>query len=272
MRVGILTDLTRCLGCKACAYACKEINGLPKEELDHLSSLTWTIVERRGGLNVRRHCMHCLDPACASVCPVAALRKDPTGPVVYEEERCIGCRYCMVACPFNMPKYEWDKALPKMQKCIFCSENRLSKGKQPACTEVCPAKATVFGEREALLREARTRIEAHPRRYVDHIYGLEEAGGTSVLYLSSVPFEKLGYPTGLNREPYPRLTWNILSKIPNVVSFGGVMMLGIWWIVNRRMELRRMGDLPGAESDDQAQTNPRLPAPDGPADTLGKET
>jgi formate dehydrogenase iron-sulfur subunit len=239
MRVAILTDLTRCIGCRACVYACKEINGLPKHSADRLNAQTWTIVERRAGLNVRRHCMHCLDPACASVCPVAALHKTPDGPVVYEEDRCIGCRYCMVACPFHVPKYEWEKALPRVQKCILCSEKRFRKGKQPACTEVCPAKATLFGDRDALIREAHGRIQTHPDRYVDHIYGLEEAGGTSVLYLSSVRFEDLGFPMGLDREPYPRLTWNILSKIPNVVGVGGILMFGIWWIVNRRMELQR---------------------------------
>jgi formate dehydrogenase iron-sulfur subunit len=238
MAVAILTDLTRCIGCRACVYACKEINGLPKEEAEGLSARTWTVVERRAGLNVRRQCMHCLDPACASVCPVAALHKTPAGPVVYEEDRCMGCRYCMVACPFHVPKYEWEKPLPRVQKCIFCSEKRLREGGQPACTEVCPAKATVFGDREALIQEARGRIEAHPGRYVNHVYGLEEAGGTSVLYLSSVPFERLGFPTGLDQEPYPRLTWEILSKIPNVVGVGGVLMCGIWWIVNRRMELQ----------------------------------
>ena len=196
MANAILTDLTRCIGCKACVYACKEINGLPKEEADELNARTWTVVERRGGLNVRRQCMHCLDPACVSVCPVTALQKHSDGPVVYDEDRCMGCRYCMLACPFKVPKYEWDKALPRVQKCIFCFAERLGQGRQPACTEVCPAQATVFGARDELMRAARQRLQAHPGRYVDHIYGVEEAGGTSVLYLSSVPFEQLGFPGG----------------------------------------------------------------------------
>jgi formate dehydrogenase iron-sulfur subunit len=149
----------------------------------------------------------------------------------------------MVGCPFGIPKYEWDKALPRVQKCIFCHEKRLRAGKQPACTEVCPAKATVFGDRDDLIHEARQRIQANPGRYVDRIYGLEEAGGTSVLYLSGVPFEQLGFPSQVRREPYPRLTWEILSKIPDLGLTGGACLLGLWWIINRRMENDRMNVL-----------------------------
>jgi formate dehydrogenase iron-sulfur subunit len=194
---------------------------------------------------ITRPCMHCENAPCVDVCPVHATYHRPDGLVTMDYDRCIGCRYCMVACPFHVPKYEWEKALPRVQKCIFCFEKRLREGGQPACTEVCPAKATVFGDREALIQEARGRIQAHPGRYVDHIYGLEEAGGTSALYLSSVPFERLGFPTGLDREPYPRLTWEVLSKIPNVVGVGGALMFGIWWIVNRRMELKGRDALKG---------------------------
>ena len=239
MAYAILTDLTRCIGCKACALACKEINGLPKEEMNGLSATTWTTVEVRAGLNVRRQCMHCLDPTCVSVCPVAALQKRKNGPVVYDESRCMGCRYCMMACPFQVPTYEWNETVPRVQKCIMCFDQRISRGLQPACTEACPTGATLFGERDALIREAEQRLREQPERYVDHIYGLREAGGTSVLYLSSVPFAELGFPAHMEREPYPRLTWEILSKIPNIVSTGGAMMLGIWWIVNRRMKLQQ---------------------------------
>ena len=239
MAHAILTDLTRCIGCKACAYACKEINELPKEEMGELNATTWTMVEQRAGLNVRRQCMHCLDPTCVSVCPVGALQKRPEGPVIYDEDRCMGCRYCMFACPFQIPKYEWDKTLPRVKKCIMCFEKRLGQGKPPACTSACPTGATLCGERDALIHDARQRLRAHPERYVDHIYGLEEAGGTSVLYLSSVPFAELGFPVQVEHEPYPRLTWQILSKIPNIVATGGVLMLGIWWIANRRDRIAR---------------------------------
>jgi len=248
MKPGILTDLTRCVRCKACVYACKEINGLPKDDPDYLTAKTWTTVQARQGVNVRRHCMHCLEPACVSVCPVGALRKTQEGPVTYEEKRCMGCRYCMVACPFGVPKYEWDKALPRVQKCIFCHEKRLQAGKQPACTEVCPAQASIFGDRDGLIRDARQRIQSNPGRYVDRIYGLEEAGGTSVLYLSGVPFEQLGFPSGVRREPYPKLTWEILSKIPDLGMVGGACLLGVWWIINRRMENDRMNVLVKAKA------------------------
>ncbi|MFH1566392.1 MAG: 4Fe-4S dicluster domain-containing protein [Gemmatimonadota bacterium] len=221
--------------------ACKEINGLPKDTGPELSSTTWTSVWRQQGLNVRRQCMHCLDPACASVCPVAALERRPEGPVVYHEDRCMGCRYCMVACPFGVPKYEWEKVLPRVQKCIMCYDKRVKQGRQPACAEACPTGATAFGERDALIREAGDRIRQHPDRYLDHVYGVREAGGTSVLYLSSVSFADLGFPGSLEQEPYPRLTWNILSKLPNVVATGGVLMMGLWWITKRRNEL---GGLP----------------------------
>jgi formate dehydrogenase iron-sulfur subunit len=183
--------------------------------------------------------MHCLDPACVSVCPVAALQKSEAGPVTYDEDRCMGCRYCMVACPFGVPKYEWDKVLPRVQKCVMCASTRLAEGRTPACTDACPAGATVFGERDALLAEARSRIRSKPDVYVDRIFGLEEAGGTSVIYLSAVPFEKLGFPVTLEKDAYPKLTWNILSKIPNIVTTGGALMLGIWWIANRRESVRQ---------------------------------
>ena len=247
MAYGILTDLTRCIGCGACALACKEINELPKEEMDGLNATTWTVVEQQNGLNIRRQCMHCLDPTCVSVCPVAALQKTPEGPVIYDEDRCMGCRYCMFACPFQIPKYEWDETIPRVQKCIMCFETRVSKGESPACTQTCPTGATIFGEREALIHEAQHRLTNEPERYVDHIYGLEEAGGTSVIYLSSIFFAELGFPVDVEHKPYPRLTWEVLSKIPNIVSTGGALMLGIWWIANRRDKIAR-GELVDEEA------------------------
>jgi len=241
MKAAILTDLTKCIGCGACTLACQEINGLPRQDPPHeLSANAWSAVRSDGGLTIRQQCMHCLDPACASVCPVRALQKTPEGPVVYDASRCIGCRYCMLACPFGIPKYEWDKALPKVQKCIMCYEKRVSRGEQPACTAACPTGATIFGDRDALIAEAQRRIAREPDRYVDHIYGVKEAGGTSVLYLSPVPFAALGFPAHIQESSYPKLTWAILSKVPNIVSIGGVLMIGIYWVVNRRMTMERM--------------------------------
>ena len=145
----------------------------------------------------------------------------------------------MLACPFGVPTYEWDKRLPKVQKCVMCYEKRVKEGRQPACAEACPTGATKFGEREDLIREAEARIAKDPDHYVDHIYGLKEAGGTSVLYLSPVSFADLGFP-GVVDESYPKLTWNILTKIPSIVSIGGVALLGIYWVVNRRMTIARI--------------------------------
>lgn len=241
MKAAILTDLTKCIGCGACALACQEINDLPKQEQPQaLSDDVWTIVRKSRGINIRRQCMHCLDPACVSVCPVRALQKTPEGPVIYKAERCIGCRYCMLACPFGIPKYEWDLALPKVRKCIMCYEKRVKQHSQPACTAACPTGATIFGDRDALIAEAQGRIAREPNRYVDHIYGVREAGGTSVLYLSPVPFAELGFPATIQDGSYPKLTWSILSKVPNILSIGGVLMIGIYWIVHRRMTLERM--------------------------------
>lgn len=251
MSVGILTDLTKCIGCEACVWACKEINGLPRNDgAKKLTSTTWTRIERLHGVNIRRQCMHCLDPACVSVCPVAALQKTEAGPVIYLEDRCMGCRYCVMACPFEIPKYEWDKVLPRVQKCIMCYEKRVARGEQPACTSVCPTGATIFGDREQLIFEAQKRIEQNPDRYVNHIYGVKEAGGTSVLYLSDVAFEKLGFKAARTDVSYPKLTWQVLSQIPTVVGVGGVAMVGIWWIINRRitMEKIRNGELTEEEA------------------------
>jgi formate dehydrogenase iron-sulfur subunit len=243
MSFAILTDLTKCIGCEACVWACKEINDLPSDDgAVKLTASTWTKIDRIQGVNIRRQCMHCLDPTCVSACPVAALQKTPEGPVIYLEDRCIGCRYCIMACPFEIPKYEWDRVLPKVQKCIMCYDKRVQKGEQPACTSVCPTGATRFGEREELIAMARARISENPEKYVDHIYGLSEAGGTSVLYLSDVPFEKLGFKQSQVGMAYPKLTWQILSQIPNIVSVGGVTMFGIWWIINRRIKLEKVRD------------------------------
>lgn len=262
MKPAMLVDTTRCRGCEACVLACQEANGLPRDDgVERLSATTWTVVEEHGGVHVKRQCMHCLDPACVSVCPVGALQKTPEGPVVYEESRCMGCRYCMVACPFSVPRYEWDSTAPRVQKCILCYHERVSAGEQPACAEVCPTGALTFGDRDELIDEAARRIEAEPERYVDHLYGLEEAGGTSVLYLSSVPFEELGLPTVHKGDPYPRLTWDVLSKLPNVVGVAGVLLLGVWWVTGRRDVLARVrgGELTMEEA---MKLRPPLAEPD----------
>ncbi len=237
MKGAILFDSTKCIGCEACVAACKEKNNLPAAIDPKPTAYTWTVVERRDKAFVRRMCMHCENPTCASVCPVEAFRKQPNGPVLYDSTRCIGCRYCIMACPFGVPKYQWDRAVPIVQKCIMCPD-RIAAGQAPACASVCPTGATAFGDRDQMIREARARIAAAPKSYVPRIYGLEEVGGTSVLILSSVPFANLGLRTDLPQAPLPMLTWQVLSKIPDVVVVGGAFLYGIWWITNRRMKVQ----------------------------------
>lgn len=238
MSVGLLFDATRCIGCGACSAACKEQNDLPMPIEKKTTAYTWTTVQAKAGTHVRRLCMHCLEPTCVSVCPVAAMRKTEEGPVFYDADRCIGCRYCIMACPFGVPKYQWDRAIPIVGKCIMCAD-RVRAGQATACASVCPTGATLFGERDDLVREARNRIERSPECYVDHIYGLEEAGGTGVLMLSGVPFEQLGMRTDLPNQPLPMLTWQILSKIPNFVVLAGAFLFGVHWITQRREEVKR---------------------------------
>jgi formate dehydrogenase iron-sulfur subunit len=156
--------------------------------------------------------------------------------VIYEESRCMGCRYCMAACPFGVPKYEWAKALPAVRKCDMCAD-RVQAGGMTACAEACPTGATSFGERDELVEEARKRQRDNPGKYVNHIYGLNEVGGTSVLMLSAVPFETFGFRTDLVQQPLPLLTLRVLSRIPDLVVLGGVALGGVYWITKRRAEV-----------------------------------
>jgi len=240
MSKALLYDATQCIGCKQCEAACAEHNRLRYDEgvasEARQSEHKFTVVLTKDDKFMRRLCMNCQDPACASVCPVGALRKTSTGPVVYEASRCMGCRYCMVACPFGVPKYEWNSINPKVQKCTMCGD-RVLAGLQTACAEVCPTGATKFGDRDQLIAEARKRIQDNPGNYVDHIYGIEEVGGTSVLLLSGVPFEEFGYRTDLPRDPLPLRTYQVLSRIPDFVPLGGLLLGGVWWITHRREEV-----------------------------------
>jgi formate dehydrogenase iron-sulfur subunit len=240
MSKALLYDSTACIGCKQCEQACATQNKLPYDDTiaaeEIQSAHKMTAVLTRGDKFMRRLCMNCAEPSCASVCPVGALQKTALGPVTYDASKCMGCRYCMVACPFSVPKYEWGKLVPKVQKCTMCPD-RVSAGKPTACAEICPTGATKFGERDELIAEARKRIHDNPGNYVDHIYGLEEVGGTSVLLLSAVPFEVFGYRSNLTKDPMPMLTYRVLSHIPDFVPLGGMVLGGIWWITHRREEV-----------------------------------
>ncbi|HSM50014.1 MAG TPA: hydrogenase 2 operon protein HybA [Thermoanaerobaculia bacterium] len=222
--MGMLYDTTRCIGCKACVVACKDANGMPPDDRvygdglydapDDLNDRTRNIIKlARDGAGrtsyFKAQCMHCVDPACAASCMLHSLQKDPeTGVVSYDPSYCVGCRYCQMSCPFNVIKFEYEKAAPKIVKCELCRHrvgdaaladdggfSRWPRGHGPACCEVCPRDAVIYGTREELLAEARRRIAAHPGRYFeDRIYGEVEGGGTQVLTLSHLPFAELGLP------------------------------------------------------------------------------
>ena len=246
---GALIDLTKCIGCRGCQVACKNWNGrgVSKTEMTgnftnppKLNSETYTLVqfvetEEKNDLNwdfIKVQCMHCKEPACASACPVGAFQKQPNGPVVYMQEKCIGCRYCMMACPFGVPKYEWDKKYPIVQKCTFCAE-RIADGMIPACAKSCAPGAIYFDDHEKVLAEAEKRIADRPDRYVNYIYGKDDAGGTSWIYLSGVPFETLGFRTNIQKKPLPELTWSMLSTIPYKVVGIVAFLSAIAYIRNR---------------------------------------
>lgn len=237
---GLLIDITKCIGCGECSRACAVANNLPSEEAKELSATHYTVVQafNNDQTFVRRMCMHCEQPTCVSACLVGAFSKTETGAVVYDESKCIGCRYCMQACPFEVPRYEWSSLSPRVQKCKMCYERVLAGG-QTACSEACPTGATTFGDRDELIREARKRIDENPGQYVNYVYGLKEAGGTSVMYLSNIPFEKLGFPMTVPTESIPDLSWRVLSQIPKYSVAAGVVLFGINWITQRRTEVAR---------------------------------
>lgn len=205
--IGMLYDSTLCIGCKACEVACKDANNKKpelnkyktREEPRDLSWDTLNIIKmykkEEDFAYIKRQCMHCVDPSCVSGCPTSALRKGENGVVMWHEEACIGCRYCVVNCPFNIPKFDWETNYSGIAKCNLCEDNGfLKKHGEPACTEICPTHAVKFGKVKDLLAEAKNRLQENPDQYVDYIYGEKEGGGTSVLVLSHVPYKKLGLP------------------------------------------------------------------------------
>ena len=291
-----LVDTTKCIGCRACQVACKQWNdregeqtrlqlgGLDFQNPATLSSNTYTLISFHelinenapGGLNyvfTMRRCLHCLEPACASACPTTALARLSDGPVGYDADKCIGCRYCEWACPWGVPTAEWDSLAPKIQKCTHCTDRSdqplpLARNGQalseeeskryganivvPACVKACPADALRFGDREEILSEARGRISKNPEKYVDHIYGEKEAGGTTVLYLSSVPFEKIGFPD-VGKKAYPGFSRLALHAVPPAVMAVGALLGGIYAFLKRRASIR---------ANQQAETSPALGHPE----------
>lgn len=246
---GVLHDITRCVGCRSCEEACNTVNELPKPATPYtdesvlnkkrkLTATEYTIVnksvQKGSPIFLKTQCNHCLEPACASVCFVNAFQKLPNGAVVYDASVCVGCRYCMVACPFEVPTYEYeDPYTPEVVKCTLCAP-RLEKGLLPGCVESCPTESLIFGKRDDLLKIARARIEKYPERYVDHIYGEHEMGGTSWLYLSGVPFKNIGMREDLGNKPAPALTSGALHVIPMVVALWPVFLAGMFGMAKRR--------------------------------------
>lgn len=244
----ILTDTTLCTGCEKCVDACRTENSLGKDQrwrhrgpVDGLSATRYCAVLRRPHHRyIRQQCRHCLDPACASACLVGALQKSPEGPVIYDPDKCIGCRYCMLACPFGIPRYDWDQPVPYIRKCNLCYD-RLKEGKIPACVEACPEKATIYGTRRQLLAEAHRRLRAQPDKYVQRVYGETEVGGTSVLYISDIPLGFLGWKDELGQRPLPDRTRVALEEVPWTIPTVGCLMGGIYWIIERRRKLAALG-------------------------------
>ena len=250
-----LVDMTKCTGCRGCQVACKQWNQLEAEQTEFfngegyanppaMSEHTFTRIKfrdyQKNGQNefafYKEMCLHCNEPACASVCPVTAFIKTEEGPVVYKSERCIGCRFCMIACPFSVPKYEWSKAFPLVKKCTGCY-SRVKAGLDPACATACPTAIT-YGPREEMIKEAERRLAAYPDRYIDKVYGKEEAGGTSVIYLTSLPFDELGFKP-VTMRALPGYTWEALRLVPGIFVAVGGGLSALSWFTHRRERLKR---------------------------------
>lgn len=243
---GLLIDLTRCTGCESCVLACKEANDRDNADIvpSSLSSGAYSFLDQHTLLDadgvlqsqsVKRQCMHCLHPACASACTVGALKRQSNGPVTYNADLCIGCRYCQYACPFGVPTYDWDNPLGLIHKCELCAD-RLAEGQMPACATACPNGAIRFGPRSALLAQAHAQIESNPYRYVDHVYGEHEVGGTSVLYLSAVPFNQLGFPT-LDDTAISQDAETIMMRTPWVAVGVAALATSLHFLSKRHHEL-----------------------------------
>jgi Fe-S-cluster-containing dehydrogenase component len=259
--IAVLYDATKCIGCRSCQRACREYNGLPPEEEElngvtfdmpvQLSEDSWMVIQAyREDANaaasagrdpewsyLKRNCMHCNVPACVSVCPVGALKKTDGGAVTYDEDRCMGCRYCLFACPYRVPRYEWVDRTPRVRKCNW---NR-------SCVKACPVGALKQGGRRRMIAEAHRRIDESPDRYVKHVYGEDEGGGTSYLILAGVEHEKLGLPS---IPPSIRSSYvdPIMNSLPGWIVGMGLFLGGLYQIERRREMDREPTDEPAEDS------------------------
>ncbi len=255
--MGVLVDLTRCVGCRTCEAACNKEQGLPEqdlpfddysvfEECEHgqrrrTDETRYTVVNKYEIPGIdhpifrKVQCNHCLEPSCLTACFVNAYTKTPEGAVIYDASVCVGCRTCMIACPFYIPTFKYSSAFsPRIMKCIMCYDTRLKKGRPPACVEACPQEALTFGRRIDLIKEGKQRIRDNPETYVDHIYGEHEVGGTSWMYLSSVPFEHVGFDTHLQHEPILNNVKDFLAMVPMVLTIWPGLFMGLHLLATRK--------------------------------------
>ena len=234
---GVLYDSTRCVNCRTCEEVCAKAHSLPeplpsnkiaavRKTDETCNTVVNTFQTPKGEVYIKRQCMHCNEPACAAACLTKAMCKNKTGAVTWDADKCMGCRYCMVSCPFDSPKFEYHSANPKIQKCDMCF-GRAQTEKSPACVANCPNEALLYGKRRDLIKEARKRICEKPELYHDQIYGEHEAGGTGWLYLSPVSFEQLGLNNTLQKSSYPELTKGFLYTVPSVFVLVPTLLLGI---------------------------------------------
>jgi len=270
-RYGVLNDCTLCIGCRRCEEACNRVNGNPPPPIPLEDKSIFNRIRRTDARNftvvngfpnpdhdkpliyVKKQCMHCNEPACASACLVSAFSKTAAGAVLYNSKVCIGCRYCMAACPFYVPSYEYDSPYtPRVVKCTLCYDRITRDGKLPGCVEVCPVEALTFGKRSDLIRIARERIMKNSDKYLDQIYGEHEVGGTSWMYLSPVPFDKIGFRTDLGVTPYPELTRGFLSSVPLVLTLWPVLFTGVYMFSKRREEIAKEGDKPAKRQENKS--------------------
>lgn len=260
--MGVLVDLSRCIGCRSCEAACNEEQGLPTpekpfndfsvfDEMHHgqkrrTDETRYTVVNKYDvpeldhPLFRKIQCNHCQEPACLTSCFVNAYTKTPEGAVIYDPKVCVGCRTCMVACPFYIPTFRYSSAFnPRIMKCIFCYDTRLKNGQPPACVEACPQEALTFGHRDDMIRVGRQRIRENADTYVDHIYGEHEAGGTAWMYISPVEFDKVGFDTSVPKEPILNFVKDFLSIVPMVLTIWPALFAGIHLLATRKDDLKK---------------------------------
>ena len=258
---GVLVDTTVCIGCRRCEWACKEWNKLPNhktikeyekdqgvfQKIRRTRDDTYTVVNRFENprdpskpIYVKKQCMHCYEPGCASSCFVKAFTKRPVGAVTYDASLCVGCRYCMAACPFDIPAYQYyNPWTPEVTKCTFCFDRICIDGQVPACVSVCPVETMTFGKRTDLIDLAHKKIRDNPGRYVNHVYGENEVGGTSWMYLSAVPFDKIGFRTDLGTIPIPTMSKPFLSLVSPVFIVVPALAMGLYSFKKRRDQLEK---------------------------------